>query len=218
MDFYLIQLKKVCLLYTEEELVQSASRGNSQDHVDRFIQKFSGGKAGKENSLSRLIRIVRDFYYRLENRIDPMERVFKRMRDAKNLRLYVSSGLSTSEALVKLKALLKHQKKRHAIWILVDAVLAICALGLSPFLMPIPGPNLFLYYPVLRVISHYLAYKGTVHGLWLVPSPLIGLDELADLEILLSQKNSPRAIQRISEVARKLRLEKFPDFISRHIE
>ena len=218
MDFYLIQLKKGCLLYAEEEDVQSASKGNSQDHVDRFIEKLSRGKLCRGNFLSRLIRVVRDFYYRLENRIDPMERVFKRMRDAKNLRLHISSGLSKSGALVKLKFLLGHQKKRHAIWMLVDAVLAICALGLSPFLMPIPGPNFFLYYPALRAISHYWAYQGAVHGLWLVPSPLIGLDELADLEILLTQKNSPMPIQRIGEVASKLHLEKFPGFISRYIE
>ena len=143
MNFYLIQLRNRCVLYTEGEHDQSEGKNDSQDGIDRIIQALADRQVWWGNLLSRLIRAVRDVYYRLENRIDPMERVFKRMRHDTQLTVYVSSSLSESEALAKLRSLLGSQRNRHAAWMVFDALLALGALTLTPFLVPIPGPNLF---------------------------------------------------------------------------
>src|SRR2546422_6292969 len=35
----------------------------------------------------------------------------------------------------------------------------------TPVLAPIPGPNVFFYYPFLRLLSHYRAIRGATSGL-----------------------------------------------------
>lgn len=209
MNFYLIQLRKRCVLYTE-------AKDNSQDRPDRVAEGLAERKVWWGNFLSRLIRAVRNLYYRLENRIDPMERVFKRMRHDKQLTVYVSSCLSESEALDKLKSLLRSQRKRHAAWMIFDALLALGALALTPFLVPIPGPNLFLYYPALRAFSHYLACQGAASGLRQAFPSLVALDEIANLEKLLGQSGSQDIVAEIRELALKLKLEQLADFIARY--
>ncbi len=209
MNFYLIQLRKRCVLYTE-------AKDNSQDRIDRVAEGLTERKVWWGNFLSRLIRAVRNLYYRLENRIDPMERVFKRMRHDKQLTVHVSSRLSESEALDKLKSLLRSQRKRHAAWMIFDALLALGALALTPFLVPIPGPNLFLYYPALRAFSHYLAYQGAASGLRQALPGLVALEEIANLENLLGQSGSQDIVAEIRELALKLKLEQLADFIARY--
>ena len=97
--------------------------------------------------MSRLIRAVRDGYYELQNRLDPMERVFKRMRHAGPMRVHFSSSLTEPEAEARLKSLLAGQRNRHGAWMIFDGLLALGTLPLAPFLVPIPGPNVFFYYP-----------------------------------------------------------------------
>lgn len=216
MNFYLIQLRNHCVLYTEGDRDQSKGKNDAQDRIDRIIQALADRQVGWANLLSRLIRAVRDVYYRLENRIDPMECVFKRMRHDKQLTVYVSSSLSKSEALAKLKSLLANQRNRHAAWMICDALLALGALALTPFLVPIPGPNLFLYYPALRAFSHYLAYQGAVSGLRQHSPALVALGEIEQLEHWISRSGSSSSAAEIRELSLKLKLEKLSEFLVRY--
>jgi hypothetical protein len=44
-------------------------------------------------------------------------------------------------------------------------VVSAIVLVFTPFLAPIPGPNVFFYYPFLRLLSHYRAIRGATSGL-----------------------------------------------------
>src|SRR5437870_7230443 len=170
MNFYLIQSRKnSVILYTETERTSLKTLpdpiSDSPDLVDRFIARLSTKKGRLAELLKKLTVLVRDAYYKLENRIDPMEQVIKKLRRASHLNLFYSPGLSEAETSQKFEALLIRQKNKHTFWAGVDFLISIVAFFLSPFLIPVPGPNLFLYYPALRTLSHYLARRGAWHGL-----------------------------------------------------
>jgi hypothetical protein len=61
----------------------------------------------------------------------------------------------------QFRDLLRGQFVKHAVWLVADAGLTVVAVAFSPFLVPIPGPNVILYYPALRLLSHYRAMTGT---------------------------------------------------------
>ena len=45
-------------------------------------------------------------------------------------------------------------------WFIVDAIGA----GLGGILTPLPGPNVFFFYPAIRALGHYLVRKGAGHA------------------------------------------------------
>ena len=102
---------------------------------------------------------MRDCYYKLEEKIDPMERVFKRLRHAPNLTLFYSPQTSEQTAAKTFEALLTRQRRKHTFWMALDSLVSVVALVLTPVLVPLPGPNLFLYYPGRSAIT----WRARVH-------------------------------------------------------
>jgi hypothetical protein len=98
----------------------------------------------------------------------------------------------------------------------VDFFISILAFFLSPFLIPVPGPNLFLYYPALRTLSHYLARRGAWHGLRLKEKSLEPLPLISDIEMILNQRGSRSEFAKIHHLAQELRLEHLPHFLERY--
>jgi len=221
MDFYLLQFRKHSpVLYTEGERINPSTyaelHSDYNNPVDRFLDKLARKESRAAQLLRRLIIVVRDSYYRLEEKIDPMERVFKRLRHAPNLTLFYSPQVSEQATVKTFEALLIRQRRKHAFWMVVDCLMAVVALALTPVLVPIPGPNLFLYYPGLRMISHYLARKGAVHGLGLNERKWVALLEIAEIEAVLSQKLLTVESSKIAELAARLNLERLPHFLTRY--
>lgn len=217
MNFYLIQLRAPAVaLYTEGERLKGKAAPGSDQLVDRWLLRLTSRQSRWAQFLSRLIVVVRDLYHRLEHKIDPMERVFKRLRHASELTLFHSPSLGEAEALEKFRGLLLRQRNKHVFWIGVDLIFTIVAILLSPFLIPVPGPNVFLYYPGLRMLSHYLAWRGTTHGLHLKPKALLPLDELSDVERILGQRRSRLDFDRLRELAQRMKLEHLPAFLERY--
>jgi hypothetical protein len=221
MDFYLLKFRKrSAVLYTEGERINPSTYAElSSDYsnpVDRFLDKLAKKESRAAQFLRRLIIVVRDSYYKVEEKIDPMERVFKRLRHAPNLTLFYSPQAPEQTALKTFDTLLTGQRRKHTFWMVVDSFVAIVALALTPVLVPIPGPNLFLYYPGLRMISHYLARKGAVHGLRLNERKWVALPEIAEIEAILSQKPSTVESGKIAELADRLNLERLPHFLTRY--
>lgn len=216
MDFYLINLNKRYLLYTEQNYSQENPKENQRDRIEFFIKKLAKGNSWWKNFLSGLIRTVRDTYFRLEDKIDPMERIFKRMGKSKSFKLFCSAKLKDSETIRRLNSLLLYQRRRHVIWLLIDTGLAIGALGLTPFLVPIPGPNIFLYFPALRAFSHYLACQGITNGLRLGKPIIINLDKITNIESLIAAKAPVSSDSRISQLSRELGLKKLDEFIGKY--
>ena len=216
MDSYLIQIGKRWVLYAEDLPVPEGEAGRSQNGVDRIIRRLDARGVWWATGMSRLIRAVRDGYYELQNRLDPMERVFKRMRDAGPMRVHFSSSLTESEARARLKSLLVGQRNRHGAWMVVDGLLALGMLPLAPVLVPIPGPNLFFYYPALRTFSHWLAWQGVLSGLGHMPPQLVAREEIAKLEKVIGRNGIPDSRADIQEISSRLELEQLPEFIARY--
>ena len=208
-------------MYTEAEPPRSnsakASDPASLNPIDRLAARLEARRSWWARFLGKIIRFAHGLYLKLEDKIDPMERVFKRMRSADSMELCYAEHLSEQEALQRMRSVLERQRLRHAIWILVDAFLSIGALALTPFLVPIPGPNFFLYYPALRMFSHYLAYSGVARGLRLRSVSLLPRSEIADIERLLEQGTAEGVSEDIGKLALQIGLEKLPGFIGRYL-
>ncbi len=216
MDSYLIHIGKRRVLYAEDAPAPKGESGHSQHPADRIIRNLAARDVWWAAGMSRLIRAVRDGYYELQNRLDPMERVFKRMRHAGPMRVHFSSSLSESEARARLKSLLVGQRNRHGAWMIFDGLLALGMLPLTPFLVPIPGPNLFFYYPALRTFSHWLAWQGSLAALRQRPPQLVAQEEIANLENAIGRKGIPDSRAEIQDFSSRLKLDGLPEFITRN--
>ena len=148
--------------------------------------------------------------------IDPMEQVFKGMRHASRMNLYFSPDLEESVAREKFEDLLAGQRNKHLFWVGVDFGLTILAILLTPVLVPLPGPNIFLYFPGLRMFSHYLAWRGTLNGLKLEDRSFIPLAEISSIERVLSQRVSKVDFEHLRDLSRRLKLEHLPKFLERY--
>jgi hypothetical protein len=167
--------------------------------------------------LRNLILVVRSSYYKLEERIDPMERVFKAMRHARNLNLFHSPQLDSAQAEKRLLALLSSQQRKHLFWSAVDLVFTIIAILLSPFLIPIPGPNFFFYYPAARLISHILARRGATHGIRLKTRTLAPVTEIQEIELEMNRRRDHKDFDKIGEAGLRIHLERLPLFLKRYM-
>lgn len=220
MDFYLIQVRGgSTVLYTEGEridpLTHEVLRSDFSNPVDRLIERLQERKGRISKFLRNLITVVRDAYYAIEEKIDPMERVFKLMRHAHQLRLFHSQQLLGPLAERHFKVLLVRNQRKHTLWGMVDLVITIITILLSPILVPLPGPNIFFYYPAARLISHYLARRGVLHGTRL-ETHYASLPELSEIESLLNQSPTVKEFDKIEKIAISLRLEHLGHFLKRY--
>ena len=78
-------------MYTEQNYSQEKLKENRRDKIEVFIKKLAQGNSWWKKFFSGLIRTVRDTYVRLEDKIDPMERIFKRMAKSKSMKLFCSA-------------------------------------------------------------------------------------------------------------------------------
>ena len=72
-----------------------------------------------------------------------------------------------------------------------------------PFLGPIPGPNVFFYYPFLRLLSHYKALSGIGRTLYTQRIQFKCLPELSGLE------------QNVRAVAERLQIRGLEQYLER---
>src|SRR3974377_1521262 len=103
MDFYLVQVRGgSTVLYTEGEridpLTHESLRPDFTNPLDRFLQRLPNRKGRIPKFICNLIVVVRDTYYSLEEKIDPMERFFRLMRDASQLRAFHSPTVQQKPA------------------------------------------------------------------------------------------------------------------------
>jgi len=217
MNFYLIQdRKKSVILYSEGERTPPEDPDSTKGLVDRWLDWLTRRGTRAANLFKNLTIVVRDYYNRLEYKIDPMELIFKRMRHASEIRLHYASALSQTQAAEKLERLCAKQGNKHLFWLGVDFVLTLIAILLSPILVPIPGPNILFYYPGLRMVSHFLAWRGVLHGSRLRSRFFFPQVAIFDIETVLRGQSGRMNRERIKELANSLKLEHLPHFLERY--
>jgi hypothetical protein len=216
MNFYLIQLRKnSVVLYTEEERSPLENLDSTKSLADKWVEWLTRRGTRAARFFKNLTVVVRDLYNRLEYKIDPMERVFKRMRHATEISLHFTSALTETRAGELLEQLYGRGRNKHLFWFAVDLVVTVVAILLSPILIPIPGPNIFFYYPGLRTISHFLAWRGVLHGRRLDRRLFFPQVEIADIEATLKQSRERIDFEQVRQLAKRMGLEQLPHFLER---
>ena len=147
----------------------------STDRVRQLIEWLSRRQTRIFSWIGRGVRSLHDYYTRLEDKIDPVERVLKAMASADRYVVYTRDREAFQRTL-------KQQRWKHVFWFSIDFLITGVVIVFTPFLAPIPGPNLFFYYPFLRLLSHYRAILGALSGLRSSDIQFKDLPELRGLE------------------------------------
>ena len=130
----------------------------SEDKVRQSIDWFARRQNRFMAWIGRQIQSLHNHYVRLEQKIDPGERVLKAMASTNQFVVH-------ARVPAEFYRTLRRQRWKHVFWFSIDMVVTGVVIIFTPFLAPIPGPNVFLYYPFLRLLSHYRAIRGASSGL-----------------------------------------------------
>ncbi len=183
-----------------------ATEGN---HVRNFIRKMVRNRNGVIRWLGRVTRTAHHYYQKLEDKIDPLERMIKAINCPDQLKIHHSPDARPESPF---RALLRWQQIKHLVWLLVDGSITLVVVALAPVLVPIPGPNVFFYYPALRLASHYRAMTGARRALDQNLVTFNGLPELARLE---ENFQAARSKSDIGRAARDVEIEGLEIFLER---
>ena len=157
LDLYLVATRNGrTLLFSPADAV-AAMEAESTDHVRQFIEWFARRPNRVLGWVGRTLRTLHDYYVRLEDEIDPCERVLKAMASTATFVVHGSKS--------DFQRVLRRQRWKHLFWFSIDFVITGVVIVFTPVLAPIPGPNVFFYYPFLRLLSHYRAILGALSGL-----------------------------------------------------
>jgi K+-H+ exchange-related protein len=115
--------------------------------------------------VGRALNSAYNYYVKLEDRIDPQERVLKAIGVAERFTIHFIRKEKGGSIGAEFYGVLRRQRLKHIFWFAVDLIVSGVVVVFTPFLAPIPGPNVFFYYPFLRLLSHYQALRGTKVGL-----------------------------------------------------
>ncbi|MFB3904326.1 MAG: hypothetical protein ACE15E_12820 [Acidobacteriota bacterium] len=99
---------------------------------------------------------LRAGYEAIEERLNHEERFCSCLRHATRLQVLHRASESSEAAEKKFRQFLRLGYSKHGRWFWVDAVLAFFGI----FLMFLPGPNIFFFYPAIRSFGHYQARNG----------------------------------------------------------
>jgi hypothetical protein len=106
--------------------------------------------------------------------------------------------------------LLARARRHHGLWSIVDGVLFIA----SGIFMLVPGPNVIAYYFGLRLVVHYLAWRGAGHALDAITWTARPEPALAELGRLADVASEERA-SRVEAIAAALRMPRLAAFFER---
>ena len=104
---------------------------------------------------------------------------------------------------------------RQVFWFIVDLIISAVAIVFTPILAPIPGPNVVLYFPLLRMLSHYRAIRGASLGLRSVEIEFKCLPDLVGLEENL--RTPPFDRRTVLAVAEGLKIRGLEQFLERMV-
>ncbi len=174
-------------LFLPPESIQLCTAG-TPDRIRGFIRKMMLHRNRIVRWVGRVFRAGHQFYQRLEDRIDPLERMLKALNGSSMLNVMHADHAKPRD---EFRELLRGQVVKHGAWLVVDAGLTVVAVAFTPFLVPIPGPNVILYYPALRLLSHYRALTGARRALNDAQAEFSGSRALDKLEYSLRSGETP---------------------------
>ena len=165
LDLYLIPGRRQRYLIASSPESLEALESESGHRIRKFIGWFLRRRNRLLAWAGRVLNTAYGYYTRLEDRIDPAERVLKAMAEANRFVVYFIRVENGGPIGFEFERVLNRQRRKHTFWLWIDIVVSAVVLVLTPILAPLPGPNVFFYYPFLRLLSHYRAIRGAALGL-----------------------------------------------------
>ncbi len=138
------------------------------------------------------------------------QRLLWHLRGQAEAILFHPDDLPASEANAFLRTQLGRDFDKHQFWLVFDSLGLIA----SFLLVPIPGPNLFLYYFGFRVVGHYLSLRGARQGLNATSWSLRANAHLTELRRAIALDPATREA-RVQDIAGRLNLEHLASFFER---
>jgi hypothetical protein len=211
LDIYLIGMKngKIALFCPPDAL--EVFEAESDDKVRRALAWVVARPWRVVSWFGRVLQSGHGYYLRFEARLDPLERVLKAMASARRFRVIHSSARTAEEARKQLQAKVRGQGAKHLFWAILDLVLSLGAIALAF----IPGPNVVGWYPFLRSLSHYRAFRGTRSGLASSQVEFKCLPALRGLEENLQASSFDRT--KVHAVAEDLKISGLQQFLERMV-
>ena len=215
LDLYLITTRrKRCVLFSPLDSVEVFEE-ESDDRVVKIIAWFIRHRNRMIKWAGGVLKTGHKYYLRLEDRIDPGERVLKTMASAERFVIYYAPPLQQADVTSRLCHILSRQRFKHLFWFFIDLIISSVAIAFTPILAPIPGPNIILYFPLLRMLSHYRAVQGASVGLRSAEIEFKCLPDLVGLEENLRTPSFDRRVVR--DLAEALKIRGLEQFLERMV-
>jgi hypothetical protein len=215
LDLYLIATRgNRYVIFSPTDIVEQCE-AESGDRIHRFLGWVMSRRNRVIAWVGRVLKAGHEYYMRLEDRIDPMERVLKAIACSTELNLYYSQSADETVIRSRFVSMLRKQRIKHMFWLCIDSVIGSIVVLFTPILAPIPGPNVFFYYPALRVLSHYRALRGATQALVSMPIEFRSLPDLAGLEENLRTPRFDRATIRL--FAERMQIRGLDRFLERMV-
>lgn len=138
------------------------------------------------------------------------QRTFWSLRHATTATLVHAPDLTASAAGGIRDRLAGRARRHHGRWLLVDTLL----LTVSGVLAIVPGPNVLAYYFAVRVVGHYLSWRGARQALGGTNWRLREEPVLTELGQLADAPRASRAA-RVDAIANGLNLPRLAVFFDR---
>ena len=174
-------------------------------------------EAERERRTSRAERRNRGWLGRLRGRLlrwvaesIAEQRLLWHLRRQPDACLYHPDDVDGAAAMEIMRKQLGRDFDKHQFWLIFDAL----GLLVSFILVPIPGPNLLLYYFAFRVVGHYLSLRGARQGLDVTVWRTEPREALTELRRAIGLDPVSRE-QHVNDIAVRLRLEHLPTFFQR---
>jgi hypothetical protein len=138
------------------------------------------------------------------------QRLLWHLRGQADARLYHPDDVDAPAAIGIMRKQLGRDLDKHQFWLIFDSL----GLLVSFILVPIPGPNLFLYYFGFRVVGHYLSLRGARQGLNVTAWRTEPRAPLTELRQALALDPASRE-RHVNDIAIRLQLEHLATFFLR---
>ncbi len=223
MDIYLVPLgRHPGELYCEFDDRQPPSAADDRPAWRRLVHRFQDGlaaleaerrarlsKASAAESRTRTQRLRDRAMGWLSQRVAE-QRLLWLLRSETAVTAHYPDDGSAADAERGVRSGLRRDRRRHLVWMIVDALVYVASLPLTP----IPGPNVLSLYFSFRAIGHLLSWRGARQGLSRVRWQFVASAPLADLRRIESLTGADReALAR--DVAARLGLRHLDMFVER---
>lgn len=160
MKIYLLLLDdERCVFYSEgpetiaEDERSATPRAGFRGWVEQKYKNLQLTINGAEGGVGLHMRRAWEW---LQKRTAPDEALLRSLRNASEINIYHPSSVSEDEARLLWANYLSNRRRRHTLWLAVNALIS----PLTVLLAPLPGPNIIGYWFLYRAICHLLARLG----------------------------------------------------------